>query len=346
MAVLGVPSAAPTGLPLASTIVALLFVRFARALVEECLNSVGPIELAQRAIRQADLNGAYEILANYVRTCPDDEEGWLWLSRVISDRRLKKEYLEYVLHLNPENHEAQQELQAVIRELSPQPPFEQPMASAPVTAATGPQRSTFRTAPPEFLVAPEQMASRPVRNRPGLKLPNWTVRRHRLAWGIGSVVFVVALLLLVTVAVSVLPLFLGQRTYVILSGSMEPTIHTGSVVFAHVESAKDLEVGDVIAYNPNPEAAIPIVHRIIKIEERQGTRYFTTQGDANDSADGEVALPPQALVVTNSLPVAGYIVYYAASPVGTLALVVVPLILLIILWLKDRVLALRKPKLA
>ena len=149
-----------------------------------------------------------------------------------------------------------------------------------------------------------------------------------------------ALVLLLAVLVGVVPLFIGLHPYVIISGSMEPTIQTGSLVITRAVPRTDIGVGDVIAFNPRPEAALPIVHRIVALTERNGTRYATTRGDANTGEDAEIALTGAVLKVEVALPLIGYVVYYAAQPLGTLMLVWLPLAVLVLMWLRQRAMAL------
>ena len=158
--------------------------------------------------------------------------------------------------------------------------------------------------------------------------------------------FGISLLLALLVALAVIPMFVGLRSFVIMSGSMEPTISTGSVAFAQPVPSQELQIGDVIAFNPHPDAVMPTIHRVIKIEDRKGTRYYTTRGDSNNGDDAEMALPPQSLQVVGALPVIGYLVFYAAQPIGTVLLVVVPLLLLALLWIKDRIFGARHAQLA
>lgn len=72
----------------------------------------------------------------------------------------------------------------------------------------------------------------------------------------------------------------GIRPYVILSGSMEPGIPTGSVAYIDVKDRTDLEVGDVIMYRASEE--INVTHRIIDFDSAGN---LITKGDANDTAD-------------------------------------------------------------
>lgn len=77
----------------------------------------------------------------------------------------------------------------------------------------------------------------------------------------------------------------GINSFVILSGSMEPLIHTGSVVMIDSRE-KDIEVGDIILYRMQDTN---IVHRVIGVNE-DGS--LITKGDNNESEDfAPVSLP-------------------------------------------------------
>jgi signal peptidase len=98
----------------------------------------------------------------------------------------------------------------------------------------------------------------------------------------------VALLLLATVAalaVTFAPGLLGYQRYVLVGGSMEPTIHRGSIVFDDLVRVRELRAGDVITYKP-PGARQAVTHRIISAKrQKTGSPIFRTQGDANAAAD-------------------------------------------------------------
>ena len=98
----------------------------------------------------------------------------------------------------------------------------------------------------------------------------------------------VALLLLATfaaLAVTFAPGLLGYQRYVLVGGSMEPTIHRGSIVFDDLVRVRELRAGDVITYQP-PGATKAVTHRIISAKrQKTGSPIFRTQGDANAAAD-------------------------------------------------------------
>lgn len=72
----------------------------------------------------------------------------------------------------------------------------------------------------------------------------------------------------------------GHRLYVIMSGSMEPTIHVGDAIVTR--ESKTYEVGDVIAFTNVGEIT---AHRIIKKYTTEQGPLYQTQGDNNNVED-------------------------------------------------------------
>lgn len=67
------------------------------------------------------------------------------------------------------------------------------------------------------------------------------------------------------------------------SGSMTPVIRKGDAVIIHkVEKESELKVGDVIAFYNKGKT---IVHRLVEIVDENGTKFYCTKGDANQSRD-------------------------------------------------------------
>lgn len=99
---------------------------------------------------------------------------------------------------------------------------------------------------------------------------------------------------------------------VVSSGSMEPTYYEGDIVFIKHVDPHELQVGDIIVFNPKG-GGIPIVHRVAEVVEENQTRYFVTQGDHNAFPDSFYApLPgvPESEVVGTpvlKIPKIGYI---------------------------------------
>ena len=72
----------------------------------------------------------------------------------------------------------------------------------------------------------------------------------------------------------------GYEVYNVVSGSMEPAIPVGSVIYVETLRAEDVAEGDVIAFHGGNSV---IAHRVVK--NRVGEGEFITKGDANAEND-------------------------------------------------------------
>ena len=98
------------------------------------------------------------------------------------------------------------------------------------------------------------------------------------AAGTTMIVIVVLLCCLLT-----LPKVFGYQMYHVLSGSMEPEIPVGSLIYIREGKAEEVQEGDVIAFYASLEDAGIITHRVVKNNIVSGA--FRTKGDANDTED-------------------------------------------------------------
>ena len=70
----------------------------------------------------------------------------------------------------------------------------------------------------------------------------------------------------------------------VLSGSMEPTIRTGSLMLIkEVAAFEQLATGDIVTYLPIVDRNALLTHRIISIDSN--LQQFITRGDANETDD-------------------------------------------------------------
>lgn len=91
---------------------------------------------------------------------------------------------------------------------------------------------------------------------------------------------IVTSILLIIIVVSKKTEVFGHRMYVIMSGSMEPTIMTkDAIITKHIDEPKE---GDVIAFE---NSDIITVHRITRIEEQGNQKLYQTKGDNNNTID-------------------------------------------------------------
>lgn len=124
------------------------------------------------------------------------------------------------------------------------------------------------------------------------------------------------------------PSLMGYQRYVITGGSMTGTISKGSVVFERPVAVDDLEIGDVITYQPPSTSGIDslVTHRIVQISDRGGQRTFRTQGDANPDIDpwSFSLVDDRQPVVKASVPYVGYAIIALADRDTRMLLIGVP----------------------
>lgn len=106
--------------------------------------------------------------------------------------------------------------------------------------------------------------------------------------------------------------FIGHISpYIILSGSMEPQIPTGSLCFVN-ERDREAAAGDIIAFS---KGDVQIVHRVIKAEHGS----YTTKGDNNRQADGAPVKQKAVLgKVIFWIPKAGYAAAFLQTAKGAI----------------------------
>ena len=114
----------------------------------------------------------------------------------------------------------------------------------------------------------------------------------------------ILILCLLAGGILVLPRALQIEPYIVLSGSMEPTIPTCSVAFIDRKDRKADE-GVVIAFTlSSGEGQIMVTHRVTRTE---GDLIYT-KGDANDSEDVSPLRPEQVVgTCVFHVPVLGYV---------------------------------------
>jgi signal peptidase len=168
---------------------------------------------------------------------------------------------------------------------------------------------------------------------------------HQILQRATSVLLVLLIVaLVVPFVVYAFPALVGaNHSFVVLSGSMEPAISPGDVVVVDAVPADAIAVGDVITFR-SPGSDVPVTHRVIDVTEGpEGQRAFVTQGDANEDPDLRT-VTGDAVVgrVIVTMPYVGQVVQFADSPVGFVALVLVPVGLLILNEVGTMVLAGRR----
>lgn len=128
--------------------------------------------------------------------------------------------------------------------------------------------------------------------------------------GLKMIVFAAAVVILVAAGVC---LVLQLRPAVVVSGSMEPAIATGSLILIDTKD-REAEVGDVIAFKRGDAF---VTHRVVEVTEEG----YITKGDNNQVQDAGVVAPAAVVGTTaKAFPGLGFVVKsFGAPPVLAVA---------------------------
>lgn len=144
---------------------------------------------------------------------------------------------------------------------------------------------------------------------------------------LGSLIMWAAILLCLVLTA---PRLAGIKTYVVISGSMEPAIPVGSMVYSKAVDPKTLQTGDVIVFysskvgpgDAGTKDVIPITHRVVLNDTKAGE--ITTKGDANDQADiSKVTYLNVEGKVIFHIPHLGYLAAPLSSTTGKIAIALI-----------------------
>lgn len=158
---------------------------------------------------------------------------------------------------------------------------------------------------------------------------------NTVTWTIVILVVVFALLL---VGVRLF----GYQVFTVLSGSMEPTYHVGSLVYVDYfdkdpEQQKSLKVGDPVTYMAGEKTVV--THRITAVvvdEEDPSVIRYATKGDNN--ATGDQSLLHYKNVIGKpvfSIPYLGYVADYVQNPPGLYVAIALGVVVVLLAFLPD-----------
>lgn len=167
----------------------------------------------------------------------------------------------------------------------------------------------------------------------GAAAPGTVARPARFKWLTRILSWLVllaaGLAVLGLLAISVGPRVLPYQALVVRSGSMEPTIPTGSIVFYRKIDASKVHVGQIIVFSKPGQPSERVTHRVYKIGNGTTGKYFITKGDANGAPDDwRVPAVGQGWVERFRIPSVGYVLADLQSTTARLLLLIIPAILL------------------
>ena len=129
----------------------------------------------------------------------------------------------------------------------------------------------------------------------------------------------------------------GLQVFTVLSGSMEPTYHTGSLIYVKKVDATKLSEGTVITFMLDEDTVA--THRVVGIvpdEEDPTVIRFRTKGDANDAEDGSLVHYKNVVgTPVFSIPRLGYVANYIQHPPGMYVAISGCAILVLLTFLPD-----------
>ena len=154
-------------------------------------------------------------------------------------------------------------------------------------------------------------------------------------WNAVTWVIVAAAVLLAVLLVGAR--LVGLRTFTVLSGSMEPTYHTGSLIYVKKVDAANLSEGTAITFMLDEDTVA--THRIVGVvpdEDEPGVVRYRTKGDANEVEDGSLVHYKNVIgTPVFSIPKLGYVANYIQHPPGTYVTISVGAMVLLLMFLPE-----------
>lgn len=144
-------------------------------------------------------------------------------------------------------------------------------------------------------------------------------RKKQIAATVCSVIGTLLLLVAILICIPLtLPRLAGYQIYHVISGSMEPAIQVGSVVYVKNIAPADIQKKDVIAFHSVLGEEAIITHRVVSNNRVAGE--IVTKGDANAKEDME-PVPYENVLgkVALTVPVLGKILATIATIQGKAA---------------------------
>ncbi len=185
---------------------------------------------------------------------------------------------------------------------------------------------------------------------------------HKL-WNFLTTLLVVAMVLMAVLLVGVR--LVGLTPYAVLSGSMEPTYHVGSLIYVREIEPYDIRVGTPITFVVNEDLLLA-THRVVDIDiettriepmlDENGQQmkdadgnpmgeevqleefdyYFYTKGDANDAMDGARVYHKNVVgAPVFSIPYLGYLSNWLQTREGMIMGGAIALVILMFTFMPD-----------
>ncbi len=143
--------------------------------------------------------------------------------------------------------------------------------------------------------------------------------------GFKTILFVLMPVVVFTLVTSKTAFIGGIKSFIVMTGSMQPTVPVGSIAF--VQKQRVYDIGDVVTYQ---HGDVSITHRVVQKFYKDDGVYYQTKGDANNVADSE--LVKQSDIIGKGIfqiQYAGKIIVFMKTLQGFLSLVIFPTLLFV-----------------
>ena len=151
---------------------------------------------------------------------------------------------------------------------------------------------------------------------------------------------ITTMLVIIAVAFSLLLVgvrLVGFKVYTVLSGSMEPTYHTGALIYVKEVNSSEIKEGQVITFMISEDTIV--THRVIEVvpdENEPGVIRYRTKGDANDAPDGSLVHYKNVIgTPVFTIPYLGYVANFIQHPPGTYITIAAVAIIVFLAFLPD-----------
>lgn len=132
-----------------------------------------------------------------------------------------------------------------------------------------------------------------------------------------------------------IPSFFGWKPFIVLSETMEDRINSGDLVIVKEVDYSTLKKGEIIAFKSDD---IVIVHRIYDIISKDGSVEYITKGDNLANPDKQHVKPEKVEgILRYRIEKLGNLAMFIQTPIGTLIVLSIPLMLLILVELKENI---------
>lgn len=161
-------------------------------------------------------------------------------------------------------------------------------------------------------------------------------RAFKTLWNVFTTLMVTAVVVLAILLAGVR--LVGLQVFTVLSGSMEPTYHVGSLIYVkEAEDPRALPDGTVITYMISEDTVV--THRIVTAvpdEDDPTVIRYRTKGDANDAEDGTMVHYKNIIgTPVFTIPKLGYLASYIQNPPGSYMAICFGAVFILLLFLPE-----------